>query len=90
MSTNDTENWDRGMKSIYTYFSPKGDVDLGNATGGHCRRSVKSTKLLNKRFRKRLVGFEVTELIGVLHQSDDSLLMMRQDCIRDYACFSCL
>jgi hypothetical protein len=78
------------MNGLFTYFGPKGDVDLGDATGGHCRRSVKSTKLLNKRFRKGLVGFEVTELIGVLQKSDDSLGMMRQGCIRDSAYLVCL
>jgi hypothetical protein len=78
------------VNGLYAYFAPKSDVDLGDATGGHRRRGVKPAKLLNKRFRKRLVGFEVTELIGVLQKSDDSLHMMRQDFIKDNAYLVCL
>ena len=73
------------MNGLCTYFAPNDDVDLGDATCGHRRRGVKPAKLFNKRFRKRLVGFEVTELIGVLQKSNDSLDMMRQILIRDNA-----
>jgi len=71
------------MNKLSPYLPSEGDVNFGDATGGHGRCGVESTELLNKRFRKGRVGFEVIELIGVLQKSDDALEIMKACCVRD-------
>jgi hypothetical protein len=66
-----------------THLASKGDVNLGDATGGHSRSGVESAELLNKGLREGRVGLELIKLVGVLQKSDNSLEKTKEERVKD-------